>query len=39
MAAEIKQTALNFMDHLPILQVVFPMLIAPLIVILNNSAF
>ena len=36
MAAEIKQTALNFMDHLPILQVVVPMLIAPIIVILNN---
>ena len=36
MAAEIKQTALNFMDHLPILQVVVPMLIAPIIVICNN---
>ncbi len=36
MASEIKQTVLHFSDHLPILQVVVPMLIAPMIVVFNN---
>ena len=36
MASEIKQTVLHLSDHLPILQVVVPMLIAPIIVIFNN---
>ncbi len=36
MASDIKQTALNLVEHLPILQVVVPMLIAPIIIILNN---
>ena len=30
MASEIKQTVLHLSDHLPILQVVVPMLIAPI---------
>ena len=36
MASEIKQTVLHFSDHLPILQVVVPMLIAPIIIVFNN---
>ena len=37
MASEIKQGTLDFIYHLPILQVITPMLIAPVLVVLNNK--
>ena len=39
MASEIKQGTLDLINHLPILQVVTPMLIAPVLVVLNNKTF
>jgi multicomponent Na+:H+ antiporter subunit D len=37
MASEIKQGTLDLINHLPILQVITPMLIAPILVVLNNK--
>ena len=37
MASEIKQGTLDLINHLPILQVVTPMLIAPILIVLNNK--
>lgn len=37
MASEIKQGTLELVNHLPILQVITPMLIAPILVVLNNK--
>ena len=37
MASEIKQSTLELVNHLPILQVLTPMLIAPILVVLNNK--
>ena len=37
MASEIKQGTLDLINHLPILQVITPMLIAPVLVVLNNK--
>ena len=39
MASEIKQGTLDLINHLPILQVISPMLIAPILVVLNNKTF
>jgi len=38
MAGSVKETTLVLVDHLPILQVVIPMLIAPLLVVINNKS-
>ena len=35
MASEIKEGTLDLINHLPILQVIIPMLIAPVLVVLN----
>ena len=37
MASEIKQGTLDLINHLPILQVITPMLIAPILIVLNNK--
>ena len=37
MASEIKQSTLDLINHLPILQVITPMLIAPILIVLNNK--
>ena len=37
MASEIKQGTLELVNHLPILQVITPMLIAPILVVLNSK--
>ena len=37
MASEIKQGTLDLINHLPILQVITPMLIAPILVVLNQK--
>ena len=37
MASEIKEGTLDLINHLPILQVITPMLIAPILVVLNNK--